>query len=254
MIGTVAGAPFITPARPNGVRWWIEGSDLWLIATHTDGEGHTVDLGQPLANSVDGTAADPSGWDIVLDGDGITYPAGLVGTSSSLASAGQYWGFDLADLGITFPSGQYRLTFRNDFDTPTGSRGGADVSFAILTSVDGFATLQRGCGNYFPKTGTSNSLAYLIPAGAALTNTTGTSNVLGCALEVEQGVSWSQPNYVHRIESGVSSNVTAGTAGYSTATQFTHVALWAYVHAAGTTTGSQTVPNMRGSMRWLKAS
>lgn len=233
---------------PNGFRWYVGDGSVWFLATHTLGNGTTIDLSAPLQAT---DIADPLAQGATLSGDTITWPNGGVGTNLSIPTRAQYWGTSLASLGLTYPSGEYNVTYQTSWGAESGTRGGTAVDVAMLTSVGGYATIQRGVGVNLGTTGTSKSHNWLTSTSAGLFATvSGSATANRTTQTVVQLTSVTQANSIQRYNASVYVSDYAGSNGNNTTSQFTHAALWTNIGLGPKSGGSLSLAGLSGTVRW----
>jgi len=244
----VGAADWRSLLTANGIRWLIRDGSLIFIPTFTNADGTTVDVGAEFASSA---SADPSAWGISLTSNGLSFPGGKTGSSTAVSTSAQYWGLPIAAMGLQFPTSPYRLSYGLNITGQTGVRGGASINAVMLASVGGYSSLQRGAGLNAGTTGTNFNPTWLGTAGSGLfSNVSGSATCLGVVGQCVQLGNYTQANRVHKVEGGIITSEYDGPNGYTPATQFTHLALWANITSATVLTNTLTLDGVTGWVRW----
>ena len=232
---------------PNGFRWYVGDGAVWFVATHTLGNGTTIDLSAPLQAT---SSADPSTFGCSLSGSSVVVPNGAIGVSGSIPTRGQYWGASLASLNLAFPTAQHLVTYRTNWGALTGTRGGASVYIEMLTSVSTFGGIQRGVGVNIGTTGLNyNQGWYSNTAGGSFANVGGTTTADGVSSTVVQLTSVAQANNLMRYSAGAFTGTYSGSDGNVTTTQFDRAALWIGI-GTGTVSPGFSLAGLNGTVRW----
>lgn len=231
----------------NGFRWYIGDSALWFVATFTTGAGATIDVSAPLQAT---SAADPSAFGCTLSGSSVVVPNGAIGNSSAIGANGQYFGSALASLGLSFPTARHLTTYRTNWGAFTGTRGGAQVNIALLTSATTFPTIQRGLGVNFSTTGANFNPCWINSAGGGLfANVGGAPTTNGASSTVTQLSSSTQANQIQRYSAGAYVDDYTGSNGNNTTAQFDRAALFIGI-GTGTVSPGFSLAGLSGTVRW----
>jgi hypothetical protein len=157
---------------PNGVHGYVSGGSFYAVAANIN-NGVITDIGTAIVPT---STNDPSGIGCTTSGANVSVPFGAA-SSGAMQTTAQYWSWTLSSLGITLPSGAYRIRFRtwvSSFTEGARSTSGMAVLLGLGTSA---TTNSKALGIYRPVSGTAWSYAGANTSSAVLNATGGTTTV-----------------------------------------------------------------------------